>query len=141
MLLDFISEFIIQLIAAVIISVISVKHFGIRYKFIALMILIPLFTAVLLLITNIDFSSNKFESKIWKSNIHARENMAKSIIKNRILIGKNKKEIIDMLGKNFEKDNVNNDTIFYVVSGKYFPSYLYIKFKNDKVVKVGIMTD
>ena len=141
MLLDFISEFIMQLIVAVVVSIILVNYFGIRYKFIVLLILIPLFTVVLLLITNMDFSSNKFESEIWKSNIHARENMAKSIIENRSLIGKNKREIIDMLGDNFERDNVNDNTIFYVISKKYFPSYLYIKFESDRVVNVGIMTD
>lgn len=141
MLINFISEFIIQFVLAIIISIILVNYFSLKYKIMILLFLIPTLTVVFLLLSNINFSSNKFDSELWKSNMQLREKMAKSVVKNKTFIGKKKEEIYVLLGKSFEKDSINTDTIFYIISEQYFPIYMYLKFKKNKVIEVGIITD
>jgi len=141
MLINFISEFVIQFVLAVIISIILVNYFSLKYKIMILLFLIPILTVIFLLLSNINFSSDKFDSELWKSNIQLREEMAKSVVKNKQFIGKTKEEIYVLLGKSFERDSIHKDTIFYIISEQYFPTYLYLKFKKNKVTEVGITTD
>ncbi|MCF6244407.1 MAG: hypothetical protein L3J43_05170 [Sulfurovum sp.] len=112
----------------------------------------------------------KFESSKWKANIDVRENMVEDLINSKILIGKNRKEVISILGSNLEmrsidnksnlkiktkqeilkpivdslKEEMNNSSnkiVYYPIGKQYFAKYLYIKFENHKVVDIGIIAD
>lgn len=139
MILNFISEFIVQLIVAIFISIIVVNYFFIKYKIFSLLLLIPMLTILFLFISNSNINLKKFNSTKWKNNIHYREKMVQNIVKDKNFIGKTKEEIISILGEDF-KENSNN-RIFYLVNEQYFPSYFYLKFKNNKVTEMGVFTD
>jgi len=83
---------------------------------------------------NKDFDQNK-----WKSNIEARYEMSKDIIDSKLLIGKTKKEVVDLLGSDFYTHGENH--IFYdlgFVPGllNIDPDFLDIYFENEIVNRV-----
>ena len=86
---------------------------------------------------------NKFESKEWIENRHDRHEMRNDLIESKILIGKTKPELIEILGKPqsdliMSKDTLNNLTYYLGSEGHGFGikiHYLNLKFKNGKVEK------
>ncbi len=87
---------------------------------------------------------SKFDSKKWTENVEGRHEMRKDLIDSKILIGKTKKEVIEILGIPQNINKVNNDTI---KNWTYFLGneghgmgwkfhYLNLEFTNGKVEKV-----
>lgn len=83
----------------------------------------------------IDFNQQK-----WTENTEERYKMSDDIIKNKILIGKTKSEIIELLGEDFYKYDENHiayDLGFVPGLFNIDPDVLDIYFENGKVIKVG----
>jgi len=90
-----------------------------------------------------------FDSFRWKiSNSEARYCMVDNLIKRQLLIGKTKKEVIEMLGKPGEQLLPSNDRMEYSVwdglstskYGEEIPSFLLLKFgSNSKVTSVNFL--
>lgn len=82
-----------------------------------------------------DFSKQK-----WESNKDERYKMSNDIIKNELLIGKTKDEVINLLGNDFYKYDDNHiayDLGFVPGLFNIDPDVLDIYFENGKVIKVG----
>ena len=85
------------------------------------------------------YPSNDFDQTEWKTNAEERYKMSEDIIESKMLIGKTKEEIIELLGNDFYSDSENH--IGYelgFVPGLFNidPDILDIYFKNEKVIKV-----
>ncbi|MDO6598274.1 hypothetical protein Q4512_15225 [Oceanihabitans sp. 2_MG-2023] len=85
------------------------------------------------------YPTNDFDKQEWETNIEERYKMSEDIIESKILIGKTKEEIIELLGKDFYTYNQNH--IAYgigFVPGLFSmdPDVLDIYFENGKVTKV-----
>jgi hypothetical protein len=85
------------------------------------------------------YPTNDFDKQEWETNIEERYKMSQDIMESKILIGKTKEEIIELLGKDFHTYNQNH--IAYsigFVPGLFSmdPDVLDIYFKNGKVTKV-----
>lgn len=107
----------------------------IQYSFISLVVFIILFISIIL---GIKSYYSKFSKEKWKNNVANRYCMIDDIEKNYNVIGKNKDEVIDLLGNKFTEDE-ENSTIMYeieysLVSVKYYILY----FENNNVVKTAI---
>jgi len=140
MLFEFMSEFAVQFVIALFISILLSHYIFAKINYIFILISIPLLTILFLLVSHIEFKNIQFDSKKWKASMDLRNNMSDDIIKNKLLIGKTKNEVIDLLGKNFETDGVHADTIFYIIDKNSYggdPLTLYVKLKNNKVVSVS----
>ena len=87
---------------------------------------------------------SKFDSKKWTENVEDRHEMRKDLIDSKILIGKTKKEVIEILGIPQNINKVNNDTIknwtYFLGSEGHGMGwkfhYLNLDFTNGKVEKV-----
>jgi len=85
------------------------------------------------------YPTNNFDKQEWETNMEERYKMSEDIMESKILIGKTKEEIIELLGKDFHTYNQNH--IAYsigFVPGLFSmdPDVLDIYFKNGKVTKV-----
>jgi len=85
------------------------------------------------------YPSNDFDKQVWEINIEERYKMSEDIIESKILIGKTKEEITELLGQDFYSYNENH--IAYelgFVPGLFNidPDVLDIYFENGKVTKV-----
>ncbi len=86
------------------------------------------------------YPTNDFDKQTWKSNPEERYKMSEDIIESKILIGKTKQEIVELLGNDFYSYSENH--IAYgvgFVPGLFNidPDVLDIYFENGKVTKVG----
>jgi len=99
-----------------------------------------LISIIVVLILNISFvpSSIKFNMQVWEENLSQRNKMAKYIIEKKLLIGKTKQEVINMLGNDYYNyPNMMSYQIGY--SDNYMsvdPDVLYINFENNQVIEV-----
>ncbi|MBU2939674.1 hypothetical protein KO494_09000 [Lacinutrix sp. C3R15] len=85
------------------------------------------------------YPSNDFDKQEWETNIEERYKMSEDIIESKILIGKTKEEIIELLGKDFYTYNQNHMAYVIGFVPRLFnidPDVLDIYFKNGKVTKV-----
>lgn len=103
-----------------------------QYSFISLVIYVVLLISIMF---SIKSYFSKFSKEKWESTVANRYYMIDDIEKNHNIIGKNKNDIIDLLGNNFT-ENEENSTIMYeieysLVAVKYYILY----FDNDIVVK------
>ncbi|MEJ5995219.1 hypothetical protein WG904_12390 [Pedobacter sp. Du54] len=84
------------------------------------------------------YPDHKFDSEKWKNEPESRYELTKSLIGSKLLIGKSKREVEQLLGKTY--DFKSNLWIYNVgfVPGLFNidPDILEISFKNDKVVNV-----
>mgnify|MGYP003623237673 FL=1 len=85
------------------------------------------------------YPSHDFDQNKWKENKEIRYEYTDDIIDNKLLIGKTKREVIDMLGN--EAHDISSDIWYYYVGyvpGIFGidPDYLVVEFKDDKVVNV-----
>ncbi len=89
-------------------------------------------------------SPKTFDSVEWKSE-NTGQKMVKDLVENKILVGKRKDEILDLLGEKYETENLNAGKESWVYfagqsgSGfgiKFF--YLKVIFKNDIVEEVNL---
>ncbi|SFC61375.1 hypothetical protein SAMN04487891_11528 [Flagellimonas taeanensis] len=86
------------------------------------------------------YTSNDFDKTEWDSNVEERYRMAEDIIDNKMLIGKTRSDVIQILGSKYS--NNNEDYLSYELGIKpglfnIDPDYLYIKFKNEIVLSVN----
>jgi len=105
-------------------------------------ILSPLiyFAIIIIWMFSITYYPNKdFDQNKWKSNIEARYEMSEDIIDSKILIGKTKKEVVDLLGPNFYthgENHISYDLGFVPGLLNIDPDFLDIYFENEKVNRV-----
>ena len=86
------------------------------------------------------YPTNDFDKQTWESNPEERYKMSENIIESKMLIGKTKQEIVELLGNDFYSYSENH--IAYglgFVPGLFNidPDVLDIYFENGKVTKVG----
>jgi hypothetical protein len=96
---------------------------------------------VLLIFFRMEYYPNKsFDKQTWLQDTHKRYELSKDIIESKMLIGKTKSEVRQLLGDDAgNKDSF--DTWYYGLGirpefGNIDDSYLLIEFKNDKVINV-----
>jgi preprotein translocase subunit YajC len=80
-----------------------------------------------------------FKKERWFADKNARFEMRDDLVNSRILIGKSKSEIIDLIGKSDSNDSTENWTYDLGMSGAGFGwqfNYLKLTFENDKVSDV-----
>jgi hypothetical protein len=115
-------------------------------KFIALIpaiILSPIiyFGLVMIWIFSVSYyPTSDFDQNEWKSNIEERYKMSEDILESEMLIGKNRDEVINILGNNYSTNNENRlsyELGFVLGLFNINPDYLYIKFENEIVVSVN----
>jgi hypothetical protein len=86
------------------------------------------------------YSTNDFNQSKWTSNIEERYVMSEDIIESKMLIGKTKEELIQILGPDFSSNTESRITYeLGFVPGLFNidPDYLEIKFDNGIVVSVN----
>jgi len=86
------------------------------------------------------YPKTDFNKQKWESNKEERYKMSNDIIKNELLIGKTKDEVINLLGNEFYKYDDNHiayDLGFLPGLFNIDPDVLDIYFENGKVIKVG----
>ena len=91
------------------------------------------------MIFNSKHKNIEFDKTLWLEDREKRKYMVSSIINNNLIIGLTKKEIIDLLG--FEFNDIHSNTWSYYIGTKniLFTSkcYLYVYFNNsNKVFKI-----
>ena len=80
-----------------------------------------------------------FKKERWFADKNARFEMRDDLVNSRILIGKSKSEIIDLIGKSDSNDSIENWTYDLGMSGAGFGwqfNYLKLTFENNKVSDV-----
>jgi hypothetical protein len=84
--------------------------------------------------------SNEFNKIEWKSNIEERYKMSEDLIESKILIGKTKEEVIELLGNDYST-NGENCISYYLGFVPGFanidPDVLDINFENGKAISVS----
>ena len=99
------------------------------------------FVLVMIWIFSISYyPTNDFNQDKWNSNIEERYKMSEDIIESKMLIGKTRDEVIQILGNNFTS-NYENRISYELgrVPGLFNidPDYLDIKLENGIVVSVN----
>jgi outer membrane protein assembly factor BamE (lipoprotein component of BamABCDE complex) len=82
------------------------------------------------------FTPDSFNKKNWEDNVYSRYEQVDYILKSKMLIGKSKKEVINLLGKPDENDFDKNEWIYSTSDAGSFgsaPSGFKIVFNNEKV--------
>ena len=86
------------------------------------------------------YPKEEFSKVKWDNNIEERYVMSKDIIKNKILIGKTKDEVIELLGNEFQKYDENHIAYSLGTVPGFFnldPDVLDIFFGDARVIKVS----
>ncbi len=78
-----------------------------------------------------------FDPIAWQTNVEERYKMSQDIITSEVLIGKSKKEVIDLLGQDYSEDEDRLSYYLGFAPGIHIdPEFLLIYFDNGKVVDV-----
>ncbi len=86
------------------------------------------------------YPTSDFDQNQWNSNVEERYKMSKDIIESKILIGKTREEVIQLLGTDFLNNNESELTYeLGFVPGLFNidPDYLDIKLENGIVISVN----
>ena len=86
------------------------------------------------------YPTSDFDQNEWNSNVEERYKMSEDIIESKILIGKSREEVIQILGTGFLNNNENELTYeLGFVPGLFNidPDYLDIKLENGIVISVN----
>lgn len=86
------------------------------------------------------YPAKDFDKQKWQSNIEQRYEMSADIIVSKILIGKTKNQVIELLGNDYSTDN--DRTITYDLGHvpslfNIDPDFLEIEFENGIVINVN----
>jgi hypothetical protein len=108
----------------------------------ATIIATPIFyvTVVLIFILVSEYYPNRdFEKKLWQNDKEHRYEYTHDLIQRKILIGKSKKQVLQLLGK--DTDTTQTVSLEYDIGFRpeltgIDPSYLIINFKNGRVDNV-----
>ena len=87
-----------------------------------------------------------FDTDQWRSNWSVRHKMVDDLIESRLLIGKSKNEVLQLLGNPNNTSKGNKDFFTYKLGSppSFFnsePEYLMVVFVNGKVDKVTLAID
>ncbi len=100
----------------------------------------PVLYGVLILIflfTSEYYPNRHFDQKVWKTDSDRRYEYSHDLVDSKILMGKTKKQVIQVLG---DRDTSNNEIYYYIgyrpEIGGIDPSSIIIDFKNGKVDSV-----
>ncbi|MCK5442825.1 MAG: hypothetical protein KAJ23_13130 [Maribacter sp.] len=86
------------------------------------------------------YPTSDFEGNEWNSNVEERYKMSEDIIESKILIGKSREEVIQILGSDFITNNESEITYELGQVPGFFnidPDYLDIKLENGIVISVS----
>lgn len=86
------------------------------------------------------YPTSDFDQKEWSSNVEERYKMSEDIIESKILIGKTREEVIQILGTDFLNNNESELTYELGFEPGLFnidPDYLDIKLENGIVISVN----
>ena len=86
------------------------------------------------------FSTSDFNKDEWNLNTGERYKMSKNLIESKILVGKTRNEVIDLLGKDFVSNTESRLTYELGYVPELFnidPGYLQIVFENRVVKNVN----
>lgn len=108
------------------------KHEIIPYSFIILVLYV-----IILLSTMFGIKGYfcKFSKAKWENYISNRYCMIDDIEKNHNIIGKNKNEVIDLLGNNFIENNEDSTIMYEIEYSLVAVKYYVLYFENDNVTK------
>ena len=111
--------------------------------FVPTIIMLPVIYTIVIFISFFSmtyYPKEEFDQVKWQENIEERYRMSNHIIKNDILIGKTKEQIVELLGDDFYKRE-NNSIGYYLgfVVG-IDPDVLVIYFEDNIVVRVKRIT-
>jgi hypothetical protein len=84
--------------------------------------------------------TNEFDKEKWFSNKETRYELSEDIIESKMLIGKTKSEVRQILGDEDNTDKSNNWSYYLGFRPGLLnidPDILYIEFKDGKVITVG----
>jgi hypothetical protein len=85
------------------------------------------------------YPKEKFDTIKWHENIEERYKMSENIIKEKILIGKTREEVIEILGSDFYERGMDNIGYYLGFIPQLYnidPDVLIIYFENGIVIKV-----
>lgn len=116
----------------------SIKNIKV-YSFLATFLMPVIYTTLMFGlcygIINPIIKSKKFNSKEWIENVHSRYRMVNDLKKTKLLEGKTKKEVIEIMGTGFKTDCWTKNTFCYVAYDpeNYAPldHYEFIIFFNE----------
>jgi len=105
---------------------------------------LPLFFIIIILnITSCGLEKREFDSKEWKENSGSRNAMVDSLIKLLKLTKPNKNQVIEMLGKKQDIDDVKDDYIEYYLKSNAIIgidySSLVVSFEDEKFLDANIV--
>ena len=105
------------------------------------LILFVLLGIVMILILNYLFVNHQpkiFTSERWNSiSEDKRYYMAKDLVEKKILIGKTRDEVLELLGENITESHQNNDgtdDISYFLGSLIGPEFLVLRFDENNIV-------
>jgi hypothetical protein len=86
------------------------------------------------------YPKNDFDRKQWLSDKDERYELTDDIINRRLLIGKSKDQVLEILG---DENNSNTDNWGYYIGfkpeiGNIDPNSLHIDFKNNRAINVSV---
>lgn len=86
------------------------------------------------------YSENEFRSDLWKNYISSRVSLVKTILNQRIAVGKNKEEVKEILG--IEDNYYHLDEWAYFIKNNFLggKTYLLLDFDGDKVEDLKLRT-
>jgi len=92
------------------------------------------------------FFEERFDSENWKTQHSKRYKMANDIVEEKLLLGKTKDDLIQLLGKpDFSEFNNDNTFIYHLGTPPSFfdaePQQLVVKFNNEIVVGVAVLQE
>ncbi len=104
------------------------------------------FIASIVSFSLISLFEEPFDTDQWKSNWTERHKMVDDLIESRLLIGKRKNEVLQLLGNPKNTSKGNKDFFTYRLGNppSFFnsePEYLMVVFVNGKVDKVTLAID
>lgn len=112
-------------------------------KLLLIVVVLVFLSLIIISCDNNEFTPVSFEHHAWKSGDHElRGKMAHDLLEKKILIGKTREEVIDMLGSPDEE--TSHFVAYFMNFGDYFgpPHLVHIEFDNrSKLVKEAWITD
>lgn len=108
----------------------------VQYSFISLLVFIILLITTIL---GVRGYFSKYSKEKWKNNVANRYCMIDDIEKNYNVIGKNKNEVIELLGNNFIENN-EDSSIMYEIKYSLVSVQYYILYydENNTIIKTEI---
>ena len=103
----------------------------------------PLFYVAIVLLWILSISyypSHDFDKQKWHNDIEKRYELSEDLMNSKILIGKTKDEIKQLLGEDFQEWSADSWSYYLGFRPQLFgidPDYLDIDFKDGRVIKVS----